>query len=278
MTLGNLDEVIGRGIAGITVGDKLKSWLLPVNVNGRHVDTPNDDALVVGRDLLNANVDVKILGLIDEVGTGNGVGHPRDEGRLILADRWCSISGSSWVTARGTRIGEDSATEVVVGTGTILSDLGAEPVVADCLVCRYDNLVALADGEEDPLSGNWFDGDEVTSNDCHIVVIERHTDVVVNGCVDQAEKVLLALRNGVFAVTTSTFSGLGSTVHNDVVSWWRWRSSLEVGIGNGFHLERSLIVPIRDLKWTEIDIVVGGSRAVNDNGTSETIAVLRAEM
>jgi len=107
------------------------------------------------------------------------------------------------------------------------------------------------------------------------VAIERDTDGVVNGHVDDAEEVLLASGELDVEVLASGASGVHvGSVDEDVVGsrtgavLEETHEDLSIGISGG-HVE-----PVVDGHWAQVNVPVVGCRTVDDQRTSDTVTVL----
>jgi len=110
------------------------------------------------------------------------------------------------------------------------------------------------------------------------VVINRHPEIGVHRSVDKPQAILLPLLNldsGVLAPAVDVFVG---AVQKQIVGWRRWGTSLQVRFGLQIDLEDRLIIPICYREYTEVDIVVGRRRSVDDNLAGQTLAILGAMM
>lgn len=142
-----LNQVVHTGVGGVFVDNILKSGIAPVNVDGGHIDAPDDDVLSVGSDLFNVDVDFEVIQLALEVRTGDGGVPPGGERSFILADSGCRAQGAGVGCSLGSTIVVKHGTTVEgVGASAVLSDLSAEPVVACSLVGCDDDIVSLTNG------------------------------------------------------------------------------------------------------------------------------------
>lgn len=145
-------------------------------------------------------------------------------------------------------------------------NFGSEPIVIDDLVCGDDDIVALANANENPLSTVWNDWHEISSNDSQIVIVERKLPMIVDGCVDQAKSILLAWGQSGLEVLAPTIRVDHGAVEETVVSSGREREARKIRKG-------SLVVPVLDGHRPKIDIIVRGRRAIDDNTSLHAISV-----
>jgi hypothetical protein len=89
----------------------------------------------------------------------------------------------------------------------------------------YD-VVALSDGEKKGFCYVGLDGNEVGGHDRHLVAIEGDSDVLIDGHVDEAETILLSLRDRDLVVRSASIGILVRTIDQDVVGCWRSSESL----------------------------------------------------
>lgn len=136
---------------------------------------------------------------VDVCGTGD------DGGVVALGSGAAGVRGCSALLGRqrggGARVGEDGGWVGVIGLATGKSRKGhVEPVVGGGLVGVDDNVVALADAEEDVGASDGSDGDHVGCNYLEAVADETNGKGVLEGGVDEAQEMLLALGEGLASV------------------------------------------------------------------------------
>ena len=124
-----LDKIIRMRIRGVLINDVLQRRLVPIDVNGSQIDTPKDNILTITGNLLAMQIDLEIVGLINEVVARNICCPPWNERRFVLADCRCWCALSCGVCNRDTIVREDAAATELVGAGTITSRLCPEPVI-----------------------------------------------------------------------------------------------------------------------------------------------------
>lgn len=92
-----------------------------------------------------------------------------------------------------------------------------EPVAVDGLVGVYDDVVAFADADEEPVCCVGDDGHEVHGDDGHVVFVKTDLEVVVRAGVDETESVLLSLLHRVAIVSSATLSVDVGAIDEDIV-------------------------------------------------------------
>ena len=75
----------------------------------------------------------------------------------------------------------------------------------------------------------------------------------------------------VLALACSVFVG---TINQNGVGVGRWHGQLGVRAGDCGNLEHGLIIPISDGIRAEIDVVVGGSRSIENDRTNDAVTIL----
>lgn len=131
----------------------------------------------------------------------------------------------------------DRQTRAQISAQTVRGDNGPEPVVPCRLVRSNDNIVPLANSNQQRLRGERLDGDEVGRHDLHGVAIERDAEVVVHAGVDEAQAVALALLHGDLAVLAAAVGVLVGAVDEDVAGRRGRAEGLEVLACDGVDLE-----------------------------------------
>jgi len=283
--------------ACVTLSKRLKSWLGVIDVDGATVEEPSEDGAVI-RSLSESDVaswESRCLS-----GEGSGVAG-------CLADIW--HERRSWLIGAGIEVGNGHATKVggregqscicvlddSVGAAetvvialrwaTSLSDC-AEEVVARGLVGSDDHIVTLTNTNVEPLSCVGGDGNEICSNDLQGVTIDVKRPHVLRGSVDEAEKMLLARLNLPQSVLARRQIRFGVDTVEKVVGRATWTCMgddfvcLSCG---GVEARRSVsarslssleYVQISDHDRPHVNVVVVGSRSMDDNRATDTIAVL----
>lgn len=98
--------------------------------------------------------------------------------------------------------------------------------------------------------------------------------VSVDRGVDNAQTILLPLCDRHLIITAPGSIG---TLHDPIdQSIVRDRRTHQAVQSTPVHCERRLVKPIRDGQHTEVLIVVGSCRTVDDDGADDTVAILRA--
>lgn len=140
------DEVVSLRVAGVAGDDVFECWFLPVNINGGHIDAPNDDVLVIGCDLFNIDVHIEGRDLACEVGARHSSVPPRLQRAFVLANTGSGGPVGCWISCSGTGICEYAAAIEVVGACTISRRFCPEPIVARRLISVDDDIVTLSNG------------------------------------------------------------------------------------------------------------------------------------
>lgn len=113
--------------------------------------------------------------------------------------------------------------------------------------------------------------------------VKRKTEHAVGSRVDKAEQVLLAgleFRELKIASTANTFrvGTIGTveyicSIDKAILSWWG-----PAALGNVPQRESGIVIPVGDDDWAKIHIVVGTSRAIDNEGTGNTFGILKGEV
>ena len=161
---GQIDQVLGPWEAEVALLHVGQDGLFPVHVDGRQVDAPHDDALIVGDWAGSADVDGEGRGLrVEKGGVYSGGDVRYERGGFAAAGRLSSSILAGWVDRRRARVAENGRGAVIVDVGATATccGYGAEPVIVDGLIGFDDYIVTLADAEKEPISFNGIDRDEV---------------------------------------------------------------------------------------------------------------------
>lgn len=223
-----------------------------------------------------ANIDSERLNSTER-GAWDILAEVRDKGGLIGTVVFQVVCGGSWIRIISAIVGEDGfdVAVVVISGRASRHNCGPEPIVVDILISSDNHIVSLPDSKEDPFSLVWDNRDKIRGQNGEFVPVERDFEVVVYGCVDEAETVGFALFNGGLGVLATSYTaslwGNHETVNQAVVGD-RGRSTL-VGAVKSV-LEDSGVIPISDGESSEIFIVIGSCRTVDNNRTNNTISVL----
>ena len=140
-----LNQVVHTRVRRIAVDHVLHCGFLPIDVNCSQVDTPDDDILAVGGDLLDVDVDFEVLNLIIEIRTRDHSIPPRHKWALILADGRYGCSRRIWIASCGPVISENTPTVEIVCARAVASYFCSEPIVARSLIRDDNDIVTLAD-------------------------------------------------------------------------------------------------------------------------------------
>lgn len=187
-----------------------------------------------------------------------------------------AIRGSCFARIGGlgnglTRIREKStAMSSCVAETVSSSSLDSEPVVTRRRVGSEDHIITLPNSDEQPVLA-WKGGHryEICSNDGEEMAIQFDTEKVVHRRVDKPETVFLAWGDGDFRIATSASSRVFTeSIDEDIVSSWWSCSGLRIDERLCIHLFRCTIEPFRQWHHSQINIVVAGCGAVDDNGAN----------
>lgn len=273
-----VNETVAAWVVCVLVEQVGHGGHAPVDVQAGLVECPDNDHITTWGDLSTCEVNVQGRSHLGEVAAWNRLGPVWIDVGGLSAVRDSCEGGADRVRSSNTGVRPDCAAVPVVGALASSVDLSTEPVVGSGLVSVDDNIVTLADTNGEPLSREGLRGNVVRADDLHRMVVERDLDVVVDGHIDQSKEVLLALGDGDVVVLSTTLCVLVGAVDQDVVSRWRAVLALKVDERVGGNLESSLVVPIRELVDTKIDVIVGRSRSVEEHRANNTVTVLVGEV
>jgi hypothetical protein len=154
------------------------------------------------------------------------------------------------------------------------NDLGICQLVCECLR-RLSYIITLAIGNVEPLSGVWGDGNVISGNDRHLVVVEVNGPAVLGSTVDETESVLLASLNTPKSVlaTRQIWESVVAVEHV-VPGVVRTEVSNAVILRSSSENLSSIAEEVVNHDSTGINVVVCSSRAVNDHRTADTITKL----
>lgn len=138
-----LDQVVRMRVACVLVHDVLNRWLLPVDVDCCHVDTPEHNVLLVGGHVRDSQVHAQVLDLAHEGCARDDVGDDRRRERLFTSAR-LSRACARRVARRCSLVLEDGLAVEGAGSVAAWGRVGVEPVVACGLVGSDDDVVALS--------------------------------------------------------------------------------------------------------------------------------------
>lgn len=166
---GQFQEVVGRRVRRVLLGDVAERGLRPVDVHGRHVYAPEDDVLAVAGDGAG-EVDVEVLDLVHE---GRLVDRVLDPGDEVGVVGLVAVGGDGVRGRRREGVGvgrvlvreDGERVRLVLQRGARRHRVDPEPVRPRGLVGRDDDVVPLADGEEDVVGCPGLDGDEIAGDD-----------------------------------------------------------------------------------------------------------------
>lgn len=78
-------------------------------------------------------------------------------------------------------------------------------VAVDGLIGFNDDIVALADPDEELFCDKGLNRNEVRRDDCQVVTIKTDFEIVIRGSIDKSQSILLTFDNGI-ALISSTAS------------------------------------------------------------------------
>lgn len=270
------DNVVRCGIVGVVLSNILQCRLSGIDDHGGTVDSPEDKILAVRVDRSEADGKSLCLGgkgcawdILD--GLGNNIG------LVETAGRWVGSSLGGWICDSNAGVSKDGAAGTVVGTLAVTISISTEPVVARGLVGGNNNIVALANSDLEVVCGIWDNRNKVMSNHLEGMAIKRNTESGIDSSIDETEAVLLAGSKRDLVVGSAARCVLVLSVDQDVVTCWG-RSAITAIESTGTGLVSGNVVPILHHLGSEVDVVVGGGRSVNNERGNHTVTVLSAEV
>ena len=171
-------------IVGVVVVEMVQSRVLPVDFDAA-VQRPDVDVGPAGD--LNGLSYRHVQGL-------RGAAEAVAWSRLLPVRFWQGINAAWWRVGIGGagRIGdlhalvvEDTEPDGFVCAATVFRGYCSEPIICSCLVGVDNYVVALAAAEQQLFGEKWLDGDEVRGYDLKDMVVERNSNEVADGSVDQ---------------------------------------------------------------------------------------------
>lgn len=115
-------------------------------------------------------------------------------GKSLIASVRLRESKSSPRIVKNT-VGASETSVIASSWAASLSD-GTKEVVSTRLVGGDDDVVPLANGDIEPVSGIWLDGDKVALDHFHFMTVEVDGKHILGGSVDQPESMPLARLEG----------------------------------------------------------------------------------
>ena len=177
-------DVVGFRVVGVAVHEVLESGLVPLDVHAGLIEGPDEDGVAAGDDDGFGDVDCEGVDVGEEGVLGHSLFPVRRQVCGLETTAWCGVCRAGWSGGIDRVVGPDRAGVVEDVAQAAGGDVGAEPVVAFGLVGVDDDVVALADGEEDGFSGVGDDGDEVGGDDLEFVAVEGDTNRGVDRDID----------------------------------------------------------------------------------------------
>lgn len=153
---------------------------------------------------------------------------------------------------------------------------GTQPVRGDGLISLNDDIVSLATTHVQPFGFVWSNGNEIGSNDGHLVVIKVKGVHILDGSVDESESMLLAgleLPESVLASACTVLRSNVVTVEKVVGGWGSTKVSNTVSL-----LESGDAKRIVNHDRTHVQVIVRCGRTVDDDWATNTLAVLSEKM
>lgn len=254
-----VNDILLGGVGVVAVDDLLDSRVAPIGKEGAVVQGP----LELAADYLETDSEGLIVSLLAGLDSNN-----RDQVRhgLVPAVVHVGADLSSGVSSRGRVVADDAldVEGVLVGRAGELRD-GAQPVVVSGLVGTNDDIVALADTDGDAGGVVRVNGDEIGRDDLQGVVVNHELPHGVDGTVDQAHAV------GLSSLKVGGEAGAAAVIHARAVDQTGVGGRGTVGGCGGVELVTGLVEPIAEHDGAEIFVVGGGSRAVDNDTTEETV-------
>ena len=149
---------------------------------------------------------------------------------------------------------------------------GTQPVGGDGLVSLNDDIVSLTTANVQPFGLIRGDGNEISSNDGHLVVIKVKGVHVLDGGVDEPESMLLAgleLPESVLASAGTVLRSNVVTVEKVVGGWGSTKVSNTISL-----LESGDAKCIMNHDCTHVQVIVRRCRTEDDDWATNTLTVL----
>lgn len=144
-----------------------------------------------------------------------------------------------------------------------------EVVAVYGLIGFDDDIVSLADADEEILGREWLDSNEIGRDHCHVVAVEADFEVVICSSVHESKTVFLAFFDSGMLVLSSTSCIDVCAVDEDIVGSGTATSQASRELPDS--CEGWLIEPVRDRHYSKVSIVVGCSRPINDDGAPNPV-------
>ena len=116
---------------------------------------------------------------------------------------------------------------------------------------------------------------KIGSHHAEGMVVERNPNHIVQGRVDDSKQILLPCGHRDFSVCSPTVGIFIGPIDNDVVRVWWTQVVLKIAVYYFADLGRCLIVEIVDKISSEVDVIVGSRRTIDNNSTKNTVSILR---
>lgn len=178
--VGDLDDGVGVGVAGVALENVLHCRLIPVDHHGGGVQVPKGEVLAVCGET-GSNTSAEGLDLSGVLALVNGLSPVRNGDEFSAAVCRSSLVAVGGLSGSDSRVSEQSTTVVVVTTVTIGGCLSTEEVVARSLVGGEDDIVSLTNSKQEPvLSSQRLGRDEISRDDGEVVAVKLDTNGVVD--------------------------------------------------------------------------------------------------
>lgn len=153
----------------------------------------------------------------------------------------------------------DGVGVVVVATESVWCCPEPEVGGYSSLIGGDDHIVSLAHANGNNLGRVWYNGNKVRCNDSQSVIVDAEVKVGVCSSIDYSEEVRCSRFDRLLPV------GSESTIHDSAID----QSSISSGwtsiLGEAVLLACSKMAPVVQEEVAKVNIIVGGSRAVDDN-------------
>ena len=136
-----------------------------------------------------------------------------------------------------------------------------------------DDIVALTNSHEELAADHGCDRDEIGSDDGKVVANERDGKGVVHAGVDETQQVLLSRSKNQAVVRTTRSGRVNALSTEGDGAAVRWRTVLNQ-LSNIVKTIRGLAVVVLDHVWSQVNVIVGRSRAIDDECSYHSVAVL----
>lgn len=266
------DDSLGGIELGIAINDLKESWAGPVNKHGGAVDVPVEWSRAGNADYL---VSVGGRGLGSLLHNGNQAGESLIDAGGTGADIWAG----GRISSAGGVVAKDTLDVGRVGVGGACARNSTDPVVtsSDRIVGIDNNVVTLAHGDLKGGSSVRHNGNEIRSHDSEGVVVDAEEEVSIGGTVDKTHAVGVALIDSDGEALASGHTGRAG-VGVGTVEQASIESRRTNILGSPGVLVSSNMEPVVQHERTEIDVVVGTGRTVDDDRAEDTIPGLETEV